>query len=105
EVREDDAPTLIRVGSHRDIARRLAPAADDGLSLRELTANGFDESAERPLVLATGQPGTVYLCHPFLVHAAQAHRGTQPRVMAQPALGERAGGGAGAPRRRRRQGR
>ena len=86
DVGEDNAPTRIRVGSHLDIARRLAPATDDGLSLRELTANGFDESAERPVVLATGQPGTVYLCHPFLVHAAQAHRGTQPRVMAQPAL-------------------
>ena len=30
--------------------------------------------------------GTVYLCHPFLVHAAQPHRGTEPRFMAQPPL-------------------
>ena len=30
--------------------------------------------------------GTVYLCHPFLVHAAQPHRGTRPRFMAQPPL-------------------
>jgi hypothetical protein len=35
---------------------------------------------------ATGPAGTVYLCHPFLVHAAQRHRGTQPRFMAQPPL-------------------
>jgi hypothetical protein len=28
----------------------------------------------------------VYLCHPFLVHSAQPHRGTQPRFMAQPPL-------------------
>lgn len=33
-----------------------------------------------------GAAGTVYLCHPFLVHAAQAHRGTAPRFMAQPPL-------------------
>jgi hypothetical protein len=26
------------------------------------------------------------LCHPFLVHAAQPHRGTRPRFMAQPPL-------------------
>jgi len=26
------------------------------------------------------------LCHPFLVHAAQPHRGKRPRFMAQPAL-------------------
>ena len=33
-----------------------------------------------------GEAGTVYLCHPFLVHAAQPHRGTAPRFMAQPPL-------------------
>ena len=81
-----DAPTRIRVGSHFDIARRLAPAGEIGMSLRELAANGFEESAGRREVLATGRAGTVYLCHPFLVHAAQPHRGTQPRFMAQPPL-------------------
>ena len=69
-----------------DIARQLAPAGEDGLSLRELAANGFVETAHRPEALATGEAGTVYLCHPFLVHAAQPHRGTRPRFMAQPPL-------------------
>lgn len=86
DVDVDDAPTRIRVGSHLDIARRLAPVGEQGLSLRELAANGFAESAERPEALATGEAGTVYLCHPFLVHAAQRHRGTRPRFMAQPPL-------------------
>jgi len=86
DVGEDDAPTRIRVGSHLDIARRLAPAGDAGLTLGELAADGFAGSAHRPEALATGPAGTVYLCHPFLVHAAQAHRGTRPRFMAQPAL-------------------
>ena len=81
-----DAPTRIRVGSHFDIARRLAPAGEIGMSLRELAANGFEESSGRRVVLATGRAGTVYLCHPFLVHAAQPHYGTQPRFMAQPPL-------------------
>ena len=36
--------------------------------------------------MATGEAGTVYLCHPFLVHAAQAHHGARPRFMAQPPL-------------------
>lgn len=40
----------------------------------------------REEVYATGKAGTVYLCHPFLVHAAQAHRGTVPKFMAQPPL-------------------
>jgi hypothetical protein len=26
------------------------------------------------------------LCHPFIAHAAQAHRGTTPKFMAQPPL-------------------
>jgi hypothetical protein len=86
DVGEDDAPTRIRAGSHTDIARRLAPAGEDGLSLRELAANDFAETAGRPEILATGEAGTVYLCHPFLVHAAQPHRGTRPRFLAQPPL-------------------
>ena len=86
DVGADDAPTRIRVGSHIDIARQLAPAGEPGLSLRELAADGFAGSAHRREVLATGEAGTVYLCHPFLVHAAQPHRGTAPRFMAQPPL-------------------
>jgi len=46
-------------------------------------------SADRPRALASGEAGTVYLCHPFLVHAAQRHRGSIPRFMAQQALGLR----------------
>src|SRR6478609_4535165 len=86
DVGEDDAPTRIRVGSHADIARQLAPAGEPGLTLRELAADGFATSAHRPVVTATGDAGTVYLCHPFLVHAAQPHQGTQPRFLAQPPL-------------------
>ncbi len=59
DVGERDAPTRIRIGSHFDMARFLAPA---------------------------GEAGTVYLCHPFLVHAAQRHHGATPRFMAQPPL-------------------
>src|SRR5690606_33762079 len=86
DVGEDDAPTRIRVGSHIDIARRLAPAGDAGLTLRELAADDFAGSGGRPEVRVTGPAGTVYLCHPFLVHAAQPHRGTAPRFLAQPHL-------------------
>jgi hypothetical protein len=86
DVGPDDAPTRIRVGSHIDIARQLAPAGEAGLTLRELAADGFAGSAHRPEVSAVGEAGTVYLCHPFLVHAAQRHRGTEPRFLAQPPL-------------------
>ncbi|WP_129792051.1 phytanoyl-CoA dioxygenase family protein [Sphingosinicella sp. CPCC 101087] len=86
DVGEKDAPTRIRIGSHLEIARRLAPAGEEGLSLRELAADEFAETADCPEAAATGEAGTVFLCHPFLVHAAQPHRGTRPRFLAQPPL-------------------
>jgi len=85
DVGEDDAPTRIRVGSHMDMARFLEPAGEPGMSHMNLN----EMSAGRPMALATGEAGTVYLCHPFLVHAAQRHRGRRPRFMAQPPLGLR----------------
>jgi hypothetical protein len=81
-----DAPTRIRAGSHQDVARILAPAGENGLSFVQL-AERLEASADRREVLAVGEAGTVYLCHPFLVHAAQRHRGTEPRFLAQPPLG------------------
>jgi len=86
DVGEADAPTRIRAGSHLDIARKLAPAGESGLTLRKLAQDGFTETAHCDEVHATGDAGTVYLCHPFLVHTAQPHRGTRPRFMAQPPL-------------------
>ncbi|MCY1082747.1 phytanoyl-CoA dioxygenase family protein [Archangium lansingense] len=85
DVGEKDAPTRIRIGSHLDVARLLEPAGDAGLSFMEL-AGKLDVTAERPTALATGEAGTVYLCHPFLVHAAQPHQGSTPRFLAQPPL-------------------
>lgn len=86
DVGEGDAPTKIRKGSHRLIAKQLLPHGNTGLTLGELGKNGFASTADCEEVLATGQAGTVYLCHPFLVHSAQPHHGTEPRFMAQPPL-------------------
>ena len=83
DVGRDDAPTRIRVGSHIDMARFLEPAGESGMSRMDLSKM----SADRPRGLVTGQAGTVYLCHPFLVHSAQRHRGSRPRFMAQQSLG------------------
>jgi hypothetical protein len=86
DVGLDDAPTRIRKGSHAIIARELLPYGEKGASLRQLAADGFASTAQCEVVWATGLAGTVFLCHPFLVHAAQANRGTRPRFMAQPPL-------------------
>jgi hypothetical protein len=77
-----DAPTRLRVGSHLDMARFLAPAGEAGLASPQVGGVG----ADLPEAAATGEAGTVYLCHPFIIHAAQKHRGTEPRFLAQPSL-------------------
>lgn len=90
DVDAEQAPTRLRVGSHLPIAARLAPHGEAGLTLGELAAEGFDDTTHAEEALATGPAGTVYLCHPFLVHTAQLHRGNVPRFMAQPPLLPRA---------------
>jgi phytanoyl-CoA dioxygenase PhyH len=86
EVGPDDAPTLVRVGSHLDVPKALEPAGDDGVPWKELCEQVVPLSASRPVQRVTGSLGDVYLCHPFLVHSGSAHRGSTPRFMAQPPL-------------------
>jgi hypothetical protein len=81
DVGPDDAPTRVRRGSHLRIPEVLAPAGEGGTDLAELPP--LDDL---PVAPATGVAGDVWLCHPFLAHAAQRHRGTVPRFMAQPPL-------------------
>jgi len=86
DVGPNDAPTIIRKGSHAVIARELLPYGEAGATLGQLSADGYASTSGCAEELATGSAGTVYLCHPFLVHSAQPHRGQQPRFMAQPPL-------------------
>ncbi|GAA3565823.1 phytanoyl-CoA dioxygenase family protein [Nonomuraea rosea] len=105
DVGPDDAPTRVRAGSQRDMAAALAdpqtltgesqpPGGDtqaaggavpDGQVLDPMAIGTRFEriGADRPEALVTGRPGDVYVVHPFLVHAAQEHLGTEPRFMAQ----------------------
>lgn len=85
DVSENDAPTIVYRGSHIDVARLLRPEGDAGLSFIEIAAR-LEQLPVREEALAVGKAGTVYLCHPFLVHAAQAHNGSNPKFMAQPPL-------------------
>jgi hypothetical protein len=86
DVGPDDAPTRVRVGSHLDIAPLLAPYGDAGAEFFAFAPEAVAATEHRPVAHVTGRAGDVYLCHPFLVHAAQPHRGTEPRFMAQPPL-------------------
>lgn len=81
DVGEDDAPTLIRVGSHLLVPRRLEAFGRGG------TVTLWDPPGEDLAVArAMGEAGDVYLCHPFLVHSAQRVRSQRPRFLAQPSL-------------------
>jgi hypothetical protein len=85
DVGNEDAPTRIMIGSHKHIAGILREYGEQGSNFLEL-ATRLRDLPHMPTDLATGAAGTVYLCHPFLVHGAQKHTGTQPKFMAQPAL-------------------
>lgn len=86
DVGEMDAPTRIRAGSHLDVARLLEPAGAQGISFFEISQAAEAATVGRREVYATGAAGTVYLCHPFLLHASQRHQGMSPRFIAQPPL-------------------
>lgn len=86
DVGELDGPTRIRVGSHLRVPQLLKDAGDQGLPFMEISKAADRATEGMPETTATGATGTVYLCHPFLVHAAQSIRGTHPRFIAQPPL-------------------
>jgi hypothetical protein len=80
------APTRVRVGSHMDVAPILHRYGDEGAPMSVTGPLVDAATTSRPVVAATGRAGDVYLCHPFLVHAAQPHHGSRPRFISQPPL-------------------
>lgn len=92
-VREGDPvtwPTRLVCGSHLHVPEFLAPYGEAGTSA---DAQFWRPSVFcRPVAHATGKTGDVLLCHPFVVHTATwPHRGTAPRMIAQPAVHVRDG--------------
>ncbi|MEP6620906.1 MAG: phytanoyl-CoA dioxygenase family protein [bacterium] len=87
DVGPDDAPAEVICGSHKDVPRLVAPYGDAGVFFGTIANQLPASTFERPRALATGKAGDVFLCHPFLVHRATwPHRGTRPRLVAQPAI-------------------
>ena len=89
DVGMDDAPSRLLAGSHREMAGLLAPAGEEGLpGAHQGQASEIPlPASRRGKVFATGSAGDVFICHPFLVHAASwPHRGEQPRFLAQPPI-------------------
>ncbi len=86
DVGPHDAPTRVRLGSHRVAARLLFPVGKPVGFLH--AARVLDPLTENLVeAAATGEAGDVWLCHPFVVHAAQRNRGRSVRFLAQPPLG------------------
>ncbi|MET9294340.1 phytanoyl-CoA dioxygenase family protein [Streptomyces sp. NPDC003077] len=82
DIGPDDAPTVIRAGSHFDVPPMIAPFGEEGTPL--LRDDVIDKAtAHRTEVLATGEAGDVFVVHPFLVHASQPNRRGKPRFLAQ----------------------
>ena len=85
DVGPDDAPTRVRLGSHHYAARLLVGTGKPVGFLR--AANELVPQTEHLLeVAATGQAGDVWLCHPFVVHAGQRHRGARVTLWGNPRL-------------------
>lgn len=80
EVTPDDAPTRVRVGSHRLVSEALGDRTYDAVEAGALVDR---VSADCPVQYTTGVPGDMYVLHPFTVHAADEHRGRTPRFMSQ----------------------
>jgi len=85
DVTASDAPTRLMCGSHLRVAKILQKHGQLGLSFKEIALH-LEDIEDLEEHQATGDKGTVFLCHPFLVHAAQQHVGEVPRLMAQPPL-------------------
>lgn len=86
DVSPNDAPTRIYVGSHIDVPPVLEPLGETGTCFENIKP-ALPHVHKRRVALATGKAGDVYLCHPFLVHAASwPHRGLKPRFISQPEL-------------------
>lgn len=85
DVGPDDAPTRVRLGSHLEAARLLFETGEP-VGFVDAARELVPATAHLPETLVTGEAGDVWLCHPFVVHAAQRHRGRRVRFMAQPPL-------------------
>lgn len=93
EVLSDIGPhgggTVVEVGSHRRIARRLHEAGASGLSYSELLGIAAERSGG-PLREICAKAGDVLWMHPFLVHARGPNLSDVPRVAANRQISLRA---------------
>jgi hypothetical protein len=100
DIGPGDAPTEIKVGSHRHIPPLLEPMGEAGGVFDVQQTRAMPTILGLPSAFATGRAGDVFVCHPFLVHRAiWPHRGRRPRFLAQPGIATREPFALGDPER------
>jgi hypothetical protein len=70
--------TVVRPGSHSDVARAIGAAEPEGLD--SLTAARTAEQFDRPELQVEVHAGDVLLMHPLLLHRSGPHHGSEPRI-------------------------
>ena len=86
DVTENDGPTLLAPGSHRDVARLLAEAEPKGVPGERILDFINGRIRPRDVVKATGEAGDVIICHPFLVHSTDTNGAQKPRYISNVAV-------------------
>lgn len=80
EIGEGDGGTAVSLGSHKLVTRILAEAGPLGLPSQE-AGKLINQHRPENIIEATGSPGDVYLCHPFMRHSASMNTGNSVRII------------------------
>ena len=80
EIGDGDGGTAVSLGSHKLVTRILAEAGPMGLASQDAGKLINHHRADN-VIEATGSPGDVYLCHPFMRHSASMNTGDRVRII------------------------
>lgn len=78
--------TAVARGSHKLVINALVSAGLRGLSGPDVKAIFEDRESEFDVVELCGSAGTVYLMHPYLVHARSKNLSSNPRFLCHPSV-------------------
>jgi len=83
KIEPGDGGTAIARGSHRDVAKILAAAEPNGLTLDELMERLPVVDPDQ-IVEVSGNAGDIAFLHPFLIHGFSANDGSEVRFACNP---------------------
>jgi hypothetical protein len=93
DIGSKQSGTAIIPGSHTSVAKLLHEHRSEGLhssKLKQIIRQKYSEEnfekGEFQVLDACGSAGTIWLCHPFIVHATGLNVGNSVRVIANPPI-------------------